>query len=231
LTMSFEQAHQHVEARAEDLAQTRPELGHATNALCIVGRRERTRGLFFDRRAFLTTYDPTQDDAEATILTRLLQAAVPVCAGITLEYFFSRVDNTGFGCGTKLPHNVTSLLGVMDGAQSDLRTGLPWQMVEIHEPTRLAIVVESTRDRLQRVVEADENLDRLVRNRWIWLACLDPESGQVWELRPTGFVAHTPEYTLAVVAGDSAAWYQGKRGFLSPVAIVPEPSVTSRTTA
>jgi uncharacterized protein YbcC (UPF0753/DUF2309 family) len=45
-----------------------------------------------------------------------------------------------YGCGTKLPHNVTSLLGVMDGAQSDLRTGLPWQMVEIHEPTRLAIV-------------------------------------------------------------------------------------------
>lgn len=42
----------------------------------------------------------------------------------------------------------------MDGAQSDLRTGLPWQMVEIHEPTRLAIVVEGTRERLWRVVEA-----------------------------------------------------------------------------
>ena len=35
---------------------------------------------------------------------------------------------------------IAGLLGVMDGAQSDLRTGLPWQMVEIHEPTRLAIV-------------------------------------------------------------------------------------------
>jgi hypothetical protein len=117
----------------------------------------------------------------------------------------------------------------MDGAQSDLRTGLPWQMVEIHEPTRLAIVVEGTRDRLQRVVEANPTIERLVRHRWIWLACLDAEAGTLWELRATGlsaetpakaeFVPHAPEHALAVVAGDSAAWYRDKRGFLPPVAI------------
>ena len=33
-----------METRAEDLAQVRPEWGHATNAICIVGRRARTRG-------------------------------------------------------------------------------------------------------------------------------------------------------------------------------------------
>jgi hypothetical protein len=115
----------------------------------------------------------------------------------------------------------------MDGAQSDLRTGLPWQMVEVHEPTRLAIVVEGPRDRLWRVVEANQDIARLVRNRWIWLACLDTESGALWEFRSTGFVAHTPEHALPVVAGGSAAWYQGKRGFLPPVAIVPGPLVTS----
>src|SRR5262249_10371137 len=38
LTLSFTQARQHVEGRAEDLAQVRPEWGHATNAICIVGR-------------------------------------------------------------------------------------------------------------------------------------------------------------------------------------------------
>ena len=48
----------HVEGRAGDLAQPRPEYGHATNAFCIVGRRARTRGLFLDRRAFLV--HPTQ---------------------------------------------------------------------------------------------------------------------------------------------------------------------------
>src|SRR5205823_12201589 len=143
LTISFEEARKHVEERAEDLAQVRPEWGHATNALCVVGRRSRTRGLFLDRRAFLTSYDPTQDDEDCTVLTRLLQAAVPVCAGISLEYYFSYTDNPGYGSGSKLPHNITALLGVMDGAASDLRTGLPWQMVEIHEPVRLLFVVET----------------------------------------------------------------------------------------
>ena len=222
----------HVQGRADDLAQPRPEYGHATNAFCVIGRRTRTRGLFLDRRAFLVSYDPTRDD-DGAILARIMAAVVPVVAGINLEYYFSYVDPTGYGCGTKLPHNVTSLLGVMDGAQSDLRTGLPWQMVEIHEPTRLAMVVEGTRDRLRQVVEGNPAIERLVRRRWIWLACLDAESGTLWEFRATGlpaeasakvgFVAHSPEHALAVVAGESAAWYQGKRGFLPPVAIRREP--------
>ena len=163
--------------------------------------------------------DQGRDD-DGAILARIMAAVVPVVAGISLEYYFSYVDPSGYGCGTKLPHNVTSLLGVMDGAQSDLRTGLPWQMVEIHEPTRLAIVVEGTPDRVWRVVHDNPATERLVRNRWIWLACLDTGSGTLWELRSAGFVPHAPEHTLAVVTGDSGAWYQGKRGFLPPVAIV-----------
>jgi uncharacterized protein YbcC (UPF0753/DUF2309 family) len=210
----------HVEGRAADLAQPRPEYGHATNAFCVIGRRMRTRGLFLDRRAFLVSYDPGAD-RDGAVLERVLAAVVPVVAGISLEYYFSYVDPRGYGCDTKLPHNVTSLLGVMDGAQSDLRTGLPWQMVEIHEPTRLAIVIESPRDTLERVVRNLPAMDRLVRHRWIWLACLDPASGALWEMRPSGFVSHSPERTLAVVSGSSAVWYQGKRGFLPPVAIVP----------
>jgi len=216
----------HVEGRAADLAQPRPEYGHATNAFCIIGRRTRTRGLFLDRRAFLVSYDPTRD-AEGAILARIMAAVVPVVAGISLEYYFSYVDPTGYGCGTKLPHNVTSLLGVMDGAQSDLRAGLPWQMVEIHEPTRLAIVVEGTPDRIRRVVENNPAIARLVRNRWIWLACLDEASGTLWELRSAGFVPHASEHPLPVVTGESADWYQGKRGFLPPVAIVPEASASA----
>jgi uncharacterized protein len=213
----------HVEGRSADLAQPRPEYGHATNAFCIIGRRVRTRGLFLDRRAFLVSYDPTLD-RDSVILARILAAVVPVVAGISLEYYFSYVDPSGYGCGTKLPHNVTSLLGVMDGAQSDLRTGLPWQMVEIHEPTRLAIVVEGTPDRVRRVLQDNPAIERLVHNRWIWFACLHTESGSLWELRSTGFVPHTPEHVLAIVTGESADWYQGKRGFLPPVAIVQRPS-------
>jgi uncharacterized protein YbcC (UPF0753/DUF2309 family) len=216
----------HVEGRAADLAQPRPEYGHATNAFCVIGRRARTAGLFLDRRAFLVSYDPTRDD-DGHILSRVMAAVVPVVAGISLEYYFSYVDPSGYGCGTKLPHNVTSLLGVMDGAQSDLRTGLPWQMVEIHEPTRLTIVVEAERDRLLRVISANPSIERLVRNRWIWVACLTPEDGQLWEIRSNRFVRHVPGHRLPVVAGESTTWYQGKRGFLPPVRIVADASASS----
>src|SRR5262249_21204365 len=82
----------HVEGRAADLAQPRPEYGHATNAFCIIGRRARTRGLFLDRRAFLVSYDPARD-GDGAILARIMAAVVPVVAGISLEYYFGYVDS------------------------------------------------------------------------------------------------------------------------------------------
>ena len=108
LNLTLAAAHRHVEGRAEDLAQTRPEFGNASNAMCYVGRRERIRGTYFDRRLFMHSYNPTQDDEDVNILGRILGAVVPVCSGINLQYFFSYVDSPGWGSGTKLPHNITS---------------------------------------------------------------------------------------------------------------------------
>ena len=96
LTLSFAAAHAST-SRAAPRTWPRPGPNSATPptpSASSAGAR-RTRGLFLDRRAFLTSYDPTQDDADGTILTRILQAAVPVCAGINLEYYFSHVDNAG----------------------------------------------------------------------------------------------------------------------------------------
>jgi uncharacterized protein len=221
LNLSFTAAKRHVEARSEDLAQTRPELGHATNALCIVARRSRTRGLYLDRRAFLTTYDPTQDDDDGSILLRLMQAAVPVCAGINLEYYFSHIDPTGFGCGTKLPHNVTSLLGVMDGAASDLRTGLPWQMVEIHEPVRLLFIVETTPKIMLGLMDRNAEIGRLCRNGWVQVATLDPHSNALQLLHGDHFEPYVPEQHELPQVAASLDWYQGQRDHLGYAQIVP----------
>ena len=174
LSLTPDEALRHVEARAQDLAQVRPEYNHATNALCIVGRRDWTRGLFLDRRAFLTSYDPTQDDDDHSILMRILSAAVPVCAGINLEYYFSCVDPVTFGAGSKLPHNLVSMLGVMEGAASDLRTGLYQQMVEIHEPVRLLFVVETSPAAMLSIMERNETIARLCRGGWVQMAVIDP---------------------------------------------------------
>ena len=221
LTMTTEEALRHVEARIADLSETRPELGHATNAVCVFGRRSRTRNLFMDRRAFLTSYDPMLDDDSGTILAGLLRAAVPVCAGINLEYYFSRVDNTGYGCGTKPPHNIASLLGVMDGAASDLRPGLPRQMIELHEPLRLLIIVEARPEVLSAVLEAENGVARLVRNGWVHLAALDPVRPRLHVHRNGRFEPFEPTGEAPPEVPSSIAWYRGWRGDLGFASIVP----------
>ncbi|MEO6810327.1 MAG: DUF2309 domain-containing protein [Isosphaeraceae bacterium] len=221
LTITPEEALRHVEGRAEDLSQTRPEYGHASNAVCFIGRRSRTRGLFLDRRTFLTSYDASQDDPESSVLTGLLRAAIPVCAGINLEYYFSRVDPTGYGCGTKLPHNITSLLGVMDGAESDLRPGLPWQMVEIHEPMRILFVVETTPEAMLASIAGEKSIRHLVDNAWVQLATLDPETPTIHVFRDGGFKPYEPVADDLPTAPSSLAWYRGWRDHLGYASIVP----------
>lgn len=206
---SPQDALRHVEERSEHLAQPRPEYGHCTNAVCIIGRRSLTQGLFLDRRAFLVSYDAEQDP-ENESLGALLAAAVPVCAGINLEYYFSYVDNDRYGCGTKLPHNVAGLVGVMDGHASDLRTGLPWQMVEIHEPVRILFVVETTPERLMKAVKANASLERLIENRWIRVSTIDPVSGAVHSFRNRGFEPFAERIEHLPVAASSMEWYAGK---------------------
>ncbi len=206
----------HVEERAEHLAEPRPEYGHATNAVCVVGRRSLTRGLFMDRRAFLISYDPDRDP-KLDSLAAILGAAGPVCAGINLEYYFSFVDNERYGCGTKLPHNVTGLVGVMNGQGSDLRTGLPWQMVEVHEPVRLLLIVENTPDNVMNAVRRSAMVTELVENRWIRLATMSPD-GSLHVYRDGEFEPMTEIVPLPQTA-TSPDWFLGKLEHL-PIARV-----------
>ena len=214
LNLSFAGAHRHVEERSMDLAQARPEFGNASNAMCVVGRRQRTRGLFLDRRSFLMSYDPAQDDENSTTLERILSAVVPVCEGINMQYFLSRIDPAGWGCGTKLPHNITSLVGIMDGAASDLRSGLPWQGVEIHEPMRLLFVIESTPEALLRIMHRNKVIGRILRNGWAQLAVLSPTSNNIYTYRQGEFRAYEPLTTELAKAESSTGWYQGWRDHL-----------------
>jgi uncharacterized protein YbcC (UPF0753/DUF2309 family) len=214
LFLSNEEALRQVETRAEDLSQVRPEYGHATNSICVVGRRERTRNLFMDRRTFLASYDPLRDTAEHDVLARILNAVFPVCGGINLEYYFSFTDSTGWGCGTKLPHNITSLLGVMDGAASDLRTGLPWQMVEIHEPVRLLMVIETTRQAMESIMDRNASISNLCRNHWVQLALLDPHSPEICVYRRGEFESYRPSSHELPIVESSEDWYRGWRDHL-----------------
>ncbi|MBI1355175.1 MAG: DUF2309 family protein [Acidobacteria bacterium] len=204
----------HVEERSEHLAEPLPEYGHCTNAVTIVGRRAITRGLFLDRRAFLVSYDAAFDPDDEN-LAKILSAAVPVCAGIALEYYFSAVDNERYGCGTKLPHNVVGLLGVMNGASSDLRTGLARQMIEIHEPLRGLYVIETTPERFLNAAKRNAEVLRLLENRWVRLATMDRDTGEMQVYRDGVFepYTHSEDEPLGQ-APTSADWFQGKSDHL-----------------
>lgn len=221
LNMTTAAAHIHVEERSEDLAQTRPEYGNATNAMCIVARRSRTRGLYLDRRPFLVSYDPFKDDLEHTVLARILGAVVPVCQGINLTYNYSYIDSPGWGSGTKLPHNITSLLGVMDGAASDLRLGLPWQGVDIHEPMRCLFVIEATPATMFKIMERNPVVGRILRNGWAQLSLLNPESSEILVFSNNQFERYQPETTELPSAPSSANWYRGWRDHLGFAIIQP----------
>ena len=219
LDLTPEAAWQHVTGRANDYGQARPELGHATNASAFIGRRALSRGAFFDRRAFLISYDPTQDP-QGDVLERHLVINGAVGAGISLEYYFSSANNERYGCSTKVMHNVSGLIGVMEGAASDLRTGLPRQMIEVHEAMRLLVVVEHTLDVLTAIYQRQPAVQELVKNEWVQLVAMDPDSGALHRfVVGTGWVPWQPDGPAPATVRRSADWALGKREALAPVLI------------
>jgi uncharacterized protein YbcC (UPF0753/DUF2309 family) len=106
----------------------------------------------------------------------------------------------------------------MDGAASDLRTGLPWQMVEIHEPVRLLIVCEATPEKMLGIMRQDtpvgKTVESMTRNGWVHLALLDPNSPTIWTYRAGGFHEYKPRAAQLPAAASSLDWYRGWRDFL-----------------
>ena len=218
-----DQALHHIIGRSYDISQARPGLGHATNAIAFIGRRSATQGAFFDRRIFLISYDPTTDP-QGEILEKILLAAGPVGAGINLEYYFSTIDNEHYGSGSKITHNLNGLFGVMDGTSGDLRTGLPKQMIEIHEPMRLQIVVEHSIEVLTRIYQAQPILQELIGKGWILVTAKDPDSTQLHQFKPDkGFVPWQGVQQPLPEVACSSDWYQGLSGALDP-ALIRQPS-------
>lgn len=190
-TADVKAIHEKVRRRAVSLFEPRPELNHATNALCIVGRRELSKGLFLDRRSFLNSYNYAIDP-DGTYLFNILKAAAPVCGGINLEYYFSRVDNQKLGAGTKLPHNVMGLFGVANGIDGDLRPGLPSQMIEVHDPVRILFIVEHYPEVVLQVINRAPETYEWFGNEWVHLAVVHPETGAISLFRKGSFEPYKP---------------------------------------
>ncbi len=219
----LQKLHQKVKLRSVSLFEPRPELNHAGNSICIVGSRQLSKGLFLDRRAFLNSYD-YKIDPDGSYLANIMNALAPVCGGINLEYYFSRTDNQKLGAGSKLPHNVMGLIGVANGSDGDLRTGLPLQMIEIHDPRRLLMIVEASPDFVLQVIKRSKATYNWFINNWIQLLVLDPESHSFVHFRNGSFAGLEKESVLVPVANDIMALLEQNTENL-PVMLIEESAI------
>ncbi len=172
------QAAREVQRRSGDWSQVRPEWGLSGNAAFIIGRRELTRRIDLEGRVFLQSYDP-QEDPTGRLLEILMTGPLVVGQWISMEYYFSTVDNEVYGSGSKIYHNVVGRFGVMSGPQSDLRVGLPAQTVmkgerPYHEPMRPLSVIEAPRERIGAIIRRHKVLQEYYHNEWVYLIALDP---------------------------------------------------------
>ncbi len=172
-----------VRRNALDWSQVRPEWGLARNAYFVIGRRSLTQSLGLEGRAFLHSYD-YRVDRNQRLLENILTGPLVVGQWINMEHYFSALDNERFGSGSKVYHNVAGRFGVMTGNLGDLRTGLPAQTVldqglPHHEPLRLITLIEAPIERARAAIDSVVSVKRLVRNGWLRLLVIDPQSEDI----------------------------------------------------
>jgi uncharacterized protein YbcC (UPF0753/DUF2309 family) len=174
--------------RSANWAETRPEWGLARNAAFIVGPRNLTKSIDLEGRAFLHSYN-WEEDQEGTSLTTILTAPMIVAQWINNQYLFSLLDNVTYGSGSKITHNITGKLGIMQGNGSDLMHGLPLQSLyssdtkAYHEPLRLITIVYAPQVMITAIISAQPILQKLFGNGWLTIACIDPTEGNIYYLQ------------------------------------------------
>lgn len=169
---------QHVQARSRDWSQVRPEWALANNAAFIAAPRFRTRGADLGGRAFLHDY-VWKNDADFKVLELIMTAPMVVANWINMQYYGSVVDNSRFGSGNKVLHNVVGgAIGVLEGNGGDLRVGLPLQSLHdgsrwMHEPLRLSVYLEAPAEAIDNIIARHEMIRQLVDNKWLHIFRID----------------------------------------------------------
>jgi len=177
--------------RSMDWSEVRPEWGLARNAAFIIGPRRLTKSIDLQGRCFLHSYEWHEDECGASLET-ILTAPMVVAEWINTQYLFSTLDNVTYGSGSKITHNVTAKVGIMQGNGSDLMHGLPLQSVMVtdeksyHEPQRLLTVIYAPTTKIDPIIARQEILQKLFFNGWVKLIAIDPDENKPYELDRDG---------------------------------------------
>ncbi len=180
-----------VRRRSLDWSEVRAEWGLAGNAAFVAAPRNRTRGVDLGGRVFLHDYDAASDPDGAR-LELIMTAPMVVASWINLQYYASTIDNSHFGSGSKLLHNVVGAFGAWEGNSGDLRVGLPWQSVHDgerlrHEPLRLSVLIDTMPASIDAVLARHDHVRQLVEHEWIHLFALDPTGRCHWRRTASGW--------------------------------------------
>jgi uncharacterized protein YbcC (UPF0753/DUF2309 family) len=185
--LNLAHAEQDIQRRSWDWSETRPEWGLARNAAFIVAPRSLTKNIHLDGRCFLHSYDWSKDP-EGNFLEMILTAPMVVAQWINTQYLFSTLDNVTYGSGSKVTHNITGKMGIMQGNGSDLMHGLPLQSVmsndesPYHQPQRLLTIVYAPQALVSKIIERQAILKTLFFNEWVHLIIIDPNDGRAYRL-------------------------------------------------
>jgi len=178
--------------KSMDWSEPRPEWGLAGTMGVYAGPRTSTKNIKFDNRLFLHSYDSTIDNENADILTRIFDGPLVVGEWINLEHYFATVDNSIYGAGSKVYHNVVGKVGVYNGNYSDLKIGLPTQSVLMeskayHEPVRLLTFMEAPLSIVGKAVE-NSVAKPFILNEWIRPIIIDKADKKVYSYENGEFI-------------------------------------------
>jgi uncharacterized protein YbcC (UPF0753/DUF2309 family) len=84
------------------------------------------------------------------------------------------------------------LIGVANGMDGDLRTGLPMQMINIHDPLRILITVEHYPETVLKTIQTHEPTYEWFLNDWVRLVVIYPETKEAFLFSDGAFEPYLP---------------------------------------
>ena len=92
------------------------------------------------------------------------------------------------------------LIGVANGIDGDLRPGLPSQMIEVHDPIRLLVIVEHLPEVVLQTIQKEAPTYEWFLNEWVLLIVIHPETHKLLLFKDGAF----QDYMPTIVAIESA---------------------------
>ena len=94
------------------------------------------------------------------------------------------------------------LFGVANGADGDLRPGIPNQMIEIHDPLRILFVVEHFPEVVLETIQKFANTYEWFINEWVNLIVVNPDTQQMFLFKDGKYSIYKPLKNTVPTAED-----------------------------